>query len=78
MPRLSLFDAGETVLADDDRGRLTYTPRFVADSLAHAWFAELRTAVRWEAERRWMYDREVDVPRLTAHYRLEPEDRLAG
>jgi alkylated DNA repair dioxygenase AlkB len=72
--RLPLFDAGESVLADDDRGRITYTPGFVAADVARRWFAELRTAVAWKAERRQMYDREVDVPRLTAHYPLAAEE----
>lgn len=44
----------------------------MAEAVAEAWFAELREAVRWKAERRRMYDREVDVPRLTAHFDLEP------
>jgi alkylated DNA repair dioxygenase AlkB len=46
----------------------------VAVDLAEKWFAELRETVPWKAERRRMYDREVDVPRLTAHYRLGPDD----
>jgi alkylated DNA repair dioxygenase AlkB len=71
---LPLFDTGETVLADDRRGRIAYTPRFVDSSTAAAWFAELRERVGWKAERRRMYDRDVDVPRLTSHYRLEPPD----
>ena len=29
-PLLPLFDSGETVLADDARGRIVYTPDFVA------------------------------------------------
>ena len=35
------------------------SPRFGAD-------------VKWRAERRMMYDREVDVPRLVSHFRLDP------
>lgn len=74
MPQLSLFDSGETVLADDSRGRIVYTPDFVAASVAQVWLAELRDGVKWKAERRQMYDREVDVPRLTAQFRLPPEE----
>src|ERR1051326_2890971 len=33
-----------------------------------ALFTELATAVPWRAERRQMYDREVDVPRLLSFY----------
>jgi alkylated DNA repair dioxygenase AlkB len=31
-------------------------------------FRRLRVEVPWQAERRMMYDREVDVPRLLCHY----------
>ncbi|GFH35903.1 alpha-ketoglutarate-dependent dioxygenase AlkB [Streptomyces pacificus] len=36
---------------------------------ADALFRELAEGVPWRAERRRMYEREVDVPRLLAHYR---------
>ena len=72
MSQLTLFDSAETVLADDERGRITYTPRFVEAATAEEWFAELRSGVNWRGERRMMYDREVDVPRLMGHYRLDP------
>jgi hypothetical protein len=44
-----------------------YVPRWVdgADTL----FAELRDATAWQAERRRMYDREVDTPRLLGGHR---------
>ena len=72
MPQLTLFDSTEALLVDDDWGRIAYTPRFIDSSTAQAWFAELRGAVGWRAERRMMYDREVDVPRLVGHFRLDP------
>lgn len=72
MPQLTLFDSSETRLVDDERGRIAYTPRFVDAATAEAWCHELRRGVNWVAERRMMYDREVDVPRLTANFRLEP------
>jgi alkylated DNA repair dioxygenase AlkB len=72
MPQLTLFDSSEALLADDERGRIAYTPRFVDDATARAWFTELRSQVPWRSERRTMYDREVDVPRLIGHFRLEP------
>jgi alkylated DNA repair dioxygenase AlkB len=72
MPQLTLFDSTETTVVDDGKGRVSYTPRFVDAATAAAWFAELRTAVEWRAERRMMYDREVDVPRLIGHFRLDP------
>jgi alkylated DNA repair dioxygenase AlkB len=74
MSQLPLFaPAGESVLVDDARGRILYTPDFVPDDVARAWFDEVRAAVAWEAQRRRMYDREVDVPRLVGHFRLAPE-----
>ena len=74
MSQLPLFaQAGETVLVDDARGRIIYTSDFLPADVARAWFEEVRGAVAWEAQRRRMYDREVDVPRLVGHFRLAPE-----
>jgi alkylated DNA repair dioxygenase AlkB len=74
MSQLLLFaQARETVIVDDARGRIVYTPDFVPAEVARVWFDEVRSAVAWEAQRRWMYDREVDVPRLVGHCRLAPE-----
>lgn len=72
MPQLTLFDSTETLLTDDERGRISYSPRFVDAATAERWFRELRAGVHWRTERRMMYDREVDVPRLTDHFRLDP------
>ena len=77
MAQLTLFDSTDLVLVDDERGRVTYTARFVDVETARKWFGELRTAVSWRSERRMMYDREVDVPRLMAGFRLdEPEHSM--
>ena len=74
MSQLPLFaQAGETVLVDDTRGRIIYTSDFLPADVARAWFEEVRGAVAWEVQRRRMYDREVDVPRLVGHFRLAPE-----
>lgn len=72
MSQLRLFDSSETLLTDDERGQVTYTPRFVDAETADTWFAELRTNVLWRAQRRVMYEREVEVPRLLGHFRLDP------
>jgi len=75
MSQLPLFaQAGETVLVDDARGRILYAPDFLPAEVARAWFDEVRGAVAWEAQRRWMYDREIDVPRLVGHFPLAPEN----
>ena len=70
--QLALFEPQCRLLGDDDRGRISYTPGFVDAATAEAWFEELRRGVSWRALRRQMYDREVDVPRLIGHYRLDP------
>jgi len=70
--QLALFEPGHRLLADDSRGRISYTPGLIDAATAEAWFAELRGGVPWRALRRQMYDREVDVPRLIGHYRLDP------
>lgn len=74
MAQLALFESAETILIDDARGRVTYATRFVDVQTARAWFADVRTAVSWRSERRLMYDREVDVPRLMASFRLDEPD----
>jgi alkylated DNA repair dioxygenase AlkB len=70
--QLKLFDSCQGILADDERGRIRYTPGFIDPQTAQAWFTELHTGVTWRSERRNMYDREVDVPRLLGHFRLDP------
>lgn len=72
MSQLTLFDLSATVLADDERGRIIYTPGFVDPPTAQAWFDELRDGVNWKSAKRMMYDREVDVPRLVGSFRLDP------
>src|SRR5215203_5920504 len=78
MAQLALFDSGdmfgsgEMIIADGERGRIVYTPRFVDAVTSQRWFDELRRGVSWRTDRRMMYDREVDVPRLLGHFRLDP------
>ena len=72
MSQFSLFDPIDRVLADDERGRIEYTPAFIDAGTAECWFTQLRVEVSWRTDRRQMYDREVDVPRLLGHYRLDP------
>jgi alkylated DNA repair dioxygenase AlkB len=67
----SLFEPASGLLVDDARGTITYIADAVAPSAAAAWFAALRDGVDWGSERRLMYEREVDVPRLMASFRLD-------
>jgi alkylated DNA repair dioxygenase AlkB len=69
MPQFALFDAGPQVLLDDASGRIVHVPDFLDAALAQAWFAQLREGIDWHGGSRLMYDREVEVPRLRAHFR---------
>jgi alkylated DNA repair dioxygenase AlkB len=59
------------VLFDDASGRLEYREGFLDPGEARRAFGELRDGVDWQAGRREMYGRTVDVPRLTASYRFD-------
>ena len=72
MSQLKLFDSCEGALTDGECGCITYNPRFVDAQIAQAWFTEIRNEVTWRSQRREMYDREVVVPRLLGHFRLDP------
>jgi len=72
MAQLALFSSEEVVVVDEGRGRVVYTPRFIDAATARRWFDELRRDVEWQGQRRMMYDREVDVPRLLGSFRLDP------
>jgi alkylated DNA repair dioxygenase AlkB len=66
------------VLHDDIRGRFVYTPTLLTADESDTTFAQLRDAVAWRAERRRMYDRDLDVPRLTAHFPLRDDEEIAA
>jgi len=71
MAQFSLFAAGPQVLIDDASGRVVYTPDVVPAETAQAWFEQLFKSIAWRGGRRMMYEREVDVPRLRAHFDLD-------
>ncbi|MBV8373794.1 MAG: alpha-ketoglutarate-dependent dioxygenase AlkB [Candidatus Eremiobacteraeota bacterium] len=72
--QLDLFGEERRTLVDDATGSIWYIPACIDAATATAWFERLRRDVAWRHERRHMYDRDVDVPRLVAGYRLdEPE-----
>ena len=72
MQQLSLVAVPEVLtLVDDDLGTIIYH-RDLFDGIRCAqWFEQLRAGVEWRKERRPMYDRVVDVPRLVASYALD-------
>ncbi len=69
MTQFGLFTAPLSLVAGE-RGEATYHAGFLPAEQADAYFATLRDGVDWHAQRRMMYEREVDVPRLTAHFSL--------
>lgn len=69
MTSFSLFGAKEQTLVDDEYGQIRYSPRFIDEMLAAQWMEQLRSEIAWQEGRRQMYDREVDIPRLRAHFR---------
>lgn len=74
MAQLSLFGSGPQRLLDDASGLIELIPDLVDRAIAQAWFEQLQREVAWKGGRRLMYEREVDVPRLRAHYSLDAPD----
>lgn len=68
MQQPSLFPMLSQDLLDSERGKIVYESGFIDKSTAGRWFACLSRQVQWQAQRRQMYDREVDVPRLCAAF----------
>jgi alkylated DNA repair dioxygenase AlkB len=59
------------VLVRDETGEIAYRPALFDATTSARLFTHLHGGTEWNAERRPMYDRVVDVPRLTS--RLPPE-----
>lgn len=59
------------ILVDDETGRIVYKRALFNEAETSAWFEQVRADADWRAERRPMYDRVVDVPRLVASYALD-------
>lgn len=78
--QLSLLDVAKPARrreALDATSWVEHVPRWIADD--QQLFATLRDLAAWEQRRRWMFEREVLEPRLTAEYRVlaaAPIDRL--
>jgi alkylated DNA repair dioxygenase AlkB len=73
--QLPLILPSETVaLVDDATARIIYRRTLFDENQTRLWFERLRDEVAWRAERRPMYDRIVDVPRLVGSYALSDAD----
>jgi alkylated DNA repair dioxygenase AlkB len=70
--QLSLIIPSEIeALVDDATARIVYRRALFSEKQTRLWFEQLRDEVEWRAERRPMYDRIVDVPRLVGSYSLD-------
>jgi alkylated DNA repair dioxygenase AlkB len=69
-----LFDAVPLDLVEDAESGIRYLPDVVTQETAHAWFEQALGQVTWGNQRRLLYEREVDVPRLMAHFSLDAPD----
>ena len=66
-----LFSTAPLTLAEDAQGGIVYRPGLLTAAQAQRWFERLRDEIAWGHERRMMYEREVDVPRLMARFELD-------
>ncbi len=71
MAQLNLFGEGPQPLLDDASGRIVLIPDLLGADIAAHWFEYLHDRIAWKAGTRLMYEREVEVPRLRAHFRAE-------
>jgi alkylated DNA repair dioxygenase AlkB len=76
MSQPALFAAEPRILVDDAEGGIRYRPGVVDTTTATRWFEAIRAQVDWQSERRPMYDRVVDVPRLLAGFALDGSDAI--
>jgi alkylated DNA repair dioxygenase AlkB len=72
--QFSLFSQGPLVLLDDPSGRIVYEENVIPAEQAAQWHALLLDSPIWRQQRRVMYERELDVPRLTAHFAADDAD----
>ena len=73
MTQLSLYPQDPLVLLDDASGRMVYQVDVIPADEAAAWHAHLLDSPIWRQQRRVMYERELDVPRLTAHFSADDD-----
>ena len=68
---MDLFSTPAAPLVDDEQGGIRYLRDFAGPGQAQSWFEALRQHTDWSHQRRPMYDRVVDVPRLLASYQID-------
>jgi len=71
--QLGFFQADARVVLDDPSGSIVYYPAALTPEQSSRAFKHLVNAIPWRSERRMMYEREVDVPRLVASARVDEE-----
>lgn len=71
--QLGFFEANSRVIVNDATGSIVYYPNVLPADEAARVFEQLLVAIPWKSERRMMYEREVDVPRLVASARIDGE-----
>ena len=76
--QFSLLDLAEDdarihLLHDAEEG-IWYEPDVVPDDVQRHWLEQLQRDMPWRSERRPMYEREVQVPRLMATFELSASD----
>ncbi|GAC1503557.1 MAG: alpha-ketoglutarate-dependent dioxygenase AlkB [Vulcanimicrobiaceae bacterium] len=67
--QLGFFEARTRTLVRTPRGTIEYHPQAFDPAECGSFFRDLMDAVAWSSEKMRMYDKLVDVPRLTAWYR---------
>ncbi len=71
--QLALFDTGPWTLVEDEHGGIVYRPDLFNTDEAEHCFDALRDQIHWQHEIRQMAQRQVEVPRLTAHFEIDDE-----
>jgi alkylated DNA repair dioxygenase AlkB len=71
--QLGFFETGARVIVDDAGGSIVYYPAALTREQSAQLFNDLRAVIPWRNERRMMYDREVDVPRLVARMSIDED-----
>lgn len=67
---MDLFISSPLQLVADAQGGVCYWPGWLTPEQADSWFVALLDGADWRSQRRRMYDREVQVPRLQAAYHV--------